>query len=104
MYAGCVLSRRAAFPDWAMRGAAVFSTYYKLSMLGLESQQVIALRLMKLALGGPAASAEAQRMVAEKMSAAAGASMKLARGGSADSVIDDYRKTVRRNLKRLSKR
>lgn len=37
---------------------------------GLEAQQVISLRLAMLAGGGMAASAETNRMIAEKMSAA----------------------------------
>jgi hypothetical protein len=39
------------------------------SMLAFESQQVIGLRLLKLTLGGAAASREANRMVAEKVTA-----------------------------------
>ena len=49
----------------------MFGTWMKLaldtSMLALETQQVIGLRFLKLTLGGPAASREANRMVAEKV-------------------------------------
>jgi hypothetical protein len=37
------------------------------SMLALETQRVVSLRLLKLTLGGPVATREANRMVAEKM-------------------------------------
>ena len=46
--------------------------------LGAESSQVVALRMMKLAGGGSGAAAEAQRMVAEKVSAAMAAQTQLA--------------------------
>jgi hypothetical protein len=55
-------------------------------MLGLEAQRVIGLRLIKLSGGGPAAQAEAFRMVSEKTAALAEAGLTLARGGSAGSV------------------
>jgi hypothetical protein len=57
------------------------------SLLGLESHQVIALRLVKLAKGGKAAQKEAHRMVAEKIAAAQAAALKLAMGGTAGSVM-----------------
>ena len=72
-------------------------------MLGLETQSVVGLRLLKLSRGGRAAEAEALRMVAEKTSALAEASMTLARGGSAGIVIRRYRTHVRANRRRLLK-
>jgi hypothetical protein len=72
-------------------------------MLAAESQQVIALRMMKLASGGAAAGDEAQRMTSEKVSAMAEAGAKLMAGGSPDSVVSDYRRKVRANIRRLSK-
>jgi hypothetical protein len=72
-------------------------------MLGLETQRVIGLRLMKLSRGGRAAETEALRMVTEKTSAWAEAGMTLARGGSAGSVIRRYRTHVRANTRRLLK-
>ena len=71
------------------------------SLLGLESHQVIALRLVKLAKGGEAAQKEAHRMVAEKIAASQAAALKLAMGGTAGSVMSDYRKKVRANRARL---
>src|SRR6478672_11511547 len=53
------------------------------SLLGLESHQVITLRLAKLAKGGRAAQTEAHRMVAEKITAAQAAALNLAMGGRA---------------------
>jgi hypothetical protein len=72
-------------------------------MLGLETQRVIALRLMKLSGGGLAARREALRMVTEKTTAMAEAGMTLARGGSAGTVIRRYRTHVRANKRRLLK-
>ncbi len=72
-------------------------------LLAAESQQVIALRLMKLAGGGAAAEAETQLMMSEKMSAMTEAGAKLMAGGSADSVVSDYRRKVRSNIRRLTK-
>ena len=56
------------FPTW-MR------LMFESSLLGLEAQRVIALRMMALAGGGSRAQAEAQRMITEKLFA-------LIRGGS----------------------
>jgi hypothetical protein len=73
------------------------------AMLGMEVQRVVGLRLMTLAAGGPAAQAEAVRMVSEKPAALAEAAMTLARGGSAKTVIRRYRSHVRANKRRLSR-
>jgi len=85
----------------------MFGTWMKLalntSMLALEAQQVIGLRLLKLTLGGPAASREANRMVAEKMTAFGEASAGVATGGTPASVVKGYRKRVRANRRRLTK-
>ncbi|GJD61235.1 hypothetical protein [Methylobacterium frigidaeris] len=71
--------------------------------LGLEAQTVVALRLAKLSCGGAAAQAEAQRMVTEKLEAAAEAAMTLATGGTAERVVRDYRRKVQANARRLSR-
>lgn len=42
------------------------------ALLGVEAQRVIGLRLMKLSAGGPAAQAEALRMVSEKTAGLSG--------------------------------
>jgi len=69
-----------------------------------EAQRVIALRLMKLAQGGPAAQQEAQMMVSEKMAASVEAAMALASGSSPESVMRRCRTIMRANEKRLSSR
>jgi len=69
-----------------------------------EAQRVIALRLMKLAGGGPAAQHEAQKMVSEKMVASVEAASTLAGGGSMETVVRRYRTIMRANEKRLSGR
>jgi hypothetical protein len=74
------------------------------ALLGVEAQRVIGLRLIKLSAGGPAAQAEASRMVSEKTVALAEAGMTFACGGSAETVIRRYRSHVRSNKRRLSKR
>jgi hypothetical protein len=93
----------------------VFNAWLALSFqtaqLGLDSQRVIALRLMRLSGGGAAGATEARMMVADKMAAlteaqfaAAGAvltgdSHKLAR-----KVLRVFKKRVRANKRRLSNR
>ncbi len=74
------------------------------AFLGLETQRVVGLRLMKLAAGGTAAHTEAQLMVTEKMAAFAEAAVTLATGGSAHKVLRRYRTHVRANERRLSRR
>ena len=72
--------------------------------LGFEAQQVIALRLMKIAAGGRGAQFETERMVTEKIAALGEAALTLATGGSASRVIRRYRTHVRANKSRLSRR
>jgi hypothetical protein len=74
------------------------------TMLAVEAQTVIGLRLMKLGSGGTAADTEAHRMVAEKASALLEATATLASGGNAHKVVALYRKHVRANFRRLSRR
>ena len=71
-------------------------------MLGLESNRVIGLRIAKLMRGGKAAQREAQRMVSENVLAAAKAGTSLMAGASGDK-IQQYRKKVAANAKRLSR-
>lgn len=68
-----------------------------------ETQEVVALRMMKLALGGPAGQLEAQRMVAEKGFAFAEAVGCLAAGVPIEQVVSRYRGHVRANKQRLSR-
>jgi 2-iminoacetate synthase ThiH len=76
--------------------------WLNMALLAAESQQVVFLRMMKLAGGGSAAGDEIQRMTTEKVAAMAEAGAKLMTGGSADSVVSDYRRKVRANIKRLT--
>ena len=79
----------------------MFGTWYTATLLAIESQTVIALRLTALAGGGPAAQTEGERMVSEKIDAAAEALGTLMAGGSPDAVIARYRERVRANAERL---
>ena len=73
-------------------------------MLGLECNRVIGLRIAKLMRGGKAAQREAQRMVSEKLFAAAKAGTSLMAGAPADKIVAQYRKKVAANAKRLSRK
>ncbi len=77
--------------------------WYSAWMLALESNRVIALRMLKLAGGGAPARLEAAGMVSEKVSEAFGAAVTLATGGSNAKVIARYRKRVAANARRLSR-
>ena len=85
----------------------LFTNWVKIAgdaaMLGIETHQVMHLRMMKLFAGGPKAQSEALRMVTEKTTALAEATMTLARGGSAQRVMRRYRTHIRTNQRRLSK-
>jgi hypothetical protein len=70
------------------------------TLLTMEAQMVIGIRLTQLATGR-GTLAETQLMVTEKMLAFAEAGLTLATGGSAQRVVSGYRKHVRANVKRL---
>lgn len=70
-------------------------------MLLAESQQVIGLRLWKIALSGPAAGHEVNLMISEKAMAAGEAAQMMMSGKSVDSVIRNYRRKVGANARRL---
>ena len=76
--------------------------------LAVESNMVIAMRLGSMAFGGPAAAKEAERMVAEKVSANIALGMDLMTGkfGSSPEAIMSgsiahYSKAVVANRRRL---
>ena len=81
----------------------MFKFWNDMFMLGIECQQVIWLRSMKLATGGAAGEREARRMVTEKVTAAAEAGIGMAMGKSPSTVVGGYRKKVRANRRRLSR-
>ncbi len=88
-----------------------WSTWFDAARFGLESQQVIALRLMRMAAGGPLAATEAQRMVVEKVAAVAqaqqAAALALMTGKTfptaATKAMIPIRRTMRANRRRLSR-
>jgi hypothetical protein len=76
--------------------------------LGFEASTVIGLRVAKMAMGGPAASAEAQRMLSEKVQSAFELQAALMTGGLGTSplmgtkkVLRHYRRKVKANRRRL---
>ncbi len=85
---------------------------FKAIELRIEAQSVIALRMMRLAAGGARGRAEASRMVAEKIGAlaeaqtAAAAAILTGRREKivAGKVLKAYKKRVRSNRRRLSRR
>src|SRR5262245_2381041 len=85
---------------------------FDLARLGFEAWMVIGLRTAKLAMGGPAAMLEAQRMVAEKTAAMlesqVAAGMAAATGSSKAAVarktIAPYRRRVKENRRRLTRK
>jgi hypothetical protein len=70
------------------------------TMLAVEAQSVIAMRVTSLALGR-GTNAENTRMVTEKATEFVAAITTLATGGSAHKVLRNYRKAVRANARRL---
>ena len=78
------------------------SPWLQAAALALESNRVIALRLVKLSAGGLPARAEASLMISEKVDAAWEASATLITGGSSAKMIAQYRKRVAANHKRLN--
>jgi hypothetical protein len=91
------------FNDW--------NDWFAVGALALEAQGVIAMRLLKIAEGGPEADAECQRMVTEKFaagSAALSAATAALAGGkgieaAARLALAPIRGRVRANLQRLSR-
>lgn len=85
------------------------NTWFEAAQFAADSQRVIALRLMRMAGGGPLAVTEATRMVSEKIAAfseAQGAVVAtMITGGSLDTAAAKayapYRRAVRANSRRL---
>ena len=70
------------------------------TLLGLEAQSVIGLRLAQIAMG-QGTPTEAHLMMTEKMLAFMDAATTVAAGGSAHAIIEDYRRRVQANARRL---
>jgi hypothetical protein len=89
-----------------------FALAYKTAQLGFEAQNVVALRLIRLATGGTSSKTEARRMINEKFAALADAQIAgtaAAIAGRPVSVVagrilHTYKKRVRANRRRLSGR
>jgi hypothetical protein len=89
----------------------VMNAWFEAARFGADSQRVIALRLMRLASGGPLAATEAQQMVSEKIAAFGEAqSVMLAAlltGSSLEAAAAKaylpYRRYVRANSHRLGR-
>jgi hypothetical protein len=93
----------------------VWNDWFKLSVqatqLAWEAQNVVALRLMRMAAGGQRGHSEAKRMVTEKIVAAveaqaAGAAAAGAGGNGhrvTKKVMGVYKKRVRGNARRLKR-
>jgi geranylgeranyl pyrophosphate synthase len=84
---------------------------FNLARLGIEAQQVIALRMMRLASGGALAQREARRMIVEKSAAliaaqvAAAAALASGRSHNAPArALRPYKRAVSRNRQRLTRR
>lgn len=80
-----------------------WKTGMDMAMLGFESQGVIAQRMMMMAMGGPAAQREAERMVTEKFWAVGETALMVASGASNGKVIGNYRRKVQANARRLGR-
>ncbi len=81
----------------------MFRIWTDMALLTAESQEVVGLRMMKLAAGGMPAIDEANRMIVEKVLEAQKSAISLLTGASPDSVVRAYRGKVRANARRLSK-
>jgi hypothetical protein len=78
--------------------------------LGMEASAVIGLRTLRIAHGGPAGAAEAERMVREKVEAAMALQALAVTGAlgatpasASARTLAHYRRKVRANRRRLSK-
>ena len=89
----------------------LWDSWFGAARFGYDVQSVIAMRSMRLLQGGPRASAEARRMVSEKVTAVAAAHtaawFALATGNSLEAAADlamaPVRRRVRANVRRLSR-
>jgi hypothetical protein len=80
----------------------MFGLWITVSLLALESSEVIGLRVTKLARGGVYAENEAHLLVSEKIAAVFDAGMRLVCGATSSHVIDGFREQVAANARRLS--
>ena len=97
------MPRKTKSPNWFSIGLDAWA-------LGAEAHTVIAMRMGTMAMGGPAAAREAERMFSEKVAANIALGMNLATGklGSSPETIlsgsiAHYSRRVSRNRRRLMK-
>jgi hypothetical protein len=81
---------------------AMFFPFYSTMMLGVESGNVIGLRMLELTCGGSDALNEMHLMIGEKFNAFLESGANLMAGASGDDVIHRYRQHVAANAKRLA--
>jgi hypothetical protein len=84
------------------QGGEMIFPGYEATMLALEANSVIGLRLIKISHGGVDAAHEVNLMVQEKVDAASEAMMTLLGGESVETVLAGYRRCVAFNAQRLS--
>ena len=82
----------------------LFYAWYPAMMLAAESNNVIDIRLRKIAAGGVDALNETHLMVSEKVDAAFEAGSMLLRGAGLADIIGFYRMHVAANAQRLAPR
>jgi hypothetical protein len=90
----------------------LWNAYIRAAQVGWDANVVAAMRVMRLAVGGALAQREAQRMVAEKVTAnaeaQAAAITKMLMGGrmaaATKSASAVYQRKVRANRRRLTRR
>ena len=80
----------------------MFSPWVNIVWLALESSEVIALRVAKLAAGGIDAQHETRIIVGEKVAAVFELGISLWSGATATNLINRYRDQVAANARRLS--
>lgn len=78
------------------------NVWVSMVLLNFEAANVVALRAWKLAAGGTEASAEAQLMATEKVTAAVEALGAIVTGATPGQVIERYRELVAANAVRLT--
>jgi hypothetical protein len=89
-------------PLYSQTGDALFAPWLNIVRLAFESNEVIGLRLAKLAAGGINAQHETHLMVGEKVGAVFEAGISLLSGTTPTNVIDRFRTLVAANARRLS--
>ena len=80
----------------------LFYPWYPAMMLAVEANNVIDIRLRRIATGGIDAATETCLMFSEKVGAAVEAGSMLMRGKSSAEIINFYRKHVAANAHRLA--